>query len=246
MPRFFVQPQDIDGERLTITGSDARHIGKVLRMRKGDELTVCDCAGTDYRIRITSISAESVGADILFSMPSVAEPPLEVTLYQALPKSAKMETIIQKCTELGISKIVPCITARCVVKLENDSAAKKKVSRWQAVAEEAAKQSQRGRVPEIGLPVAFAEAAKRMKGCELCFVPYEMERERSIRQVLQNAEAPKTAAFFIGPEGGIAPEEAELLADSGIPTVTLGPRILRCETAPIAVLSMLMYELGDL
>lgn len=247
MPRFFVQPQQITSNTIQITGSDARHISKVLRMAPGDCVTVCDGRGADYQCTIRTASSDCVSLLIEDFHASATEPPIKITLYQALPKASKMETIIQKCTELGISKIIPCITARCIVKLENDSSVQKKVARWQAIAEEAAKQSQRGVIPVVETPLALPQAVQSLGGHDLKFAAYELERRQGLRELLQKASAskPETVGFFIGPEGGIADEEAALFANHQIPTVTLGPRILRCETAPIALLSMVMYELGD-
>lgn len=247
MPRFFVHPQQITSDTIQITASDARHISKVLRMSSGDSVTVCDGRGAEYQCTISAASADCVTLRIEDFNASASEPPITVTLYQALPKASKMETIIQKCTELGICKIVPCITARCVVKLENDGAARRKVERWQVIAQEAAKQSQRGIVPTIEMPLPFEQAVQSLAKHDLKFAAYELERRQGLRSLLQAASAarPKTVGFFIGPEGGIADEEAALLAKYYIPTVTLGPRILRCETAPVALTSMLMYELGD-
>lgn len=245
MPRFFVAQDAIDGDSIIITGDDAHHILRVLRMKVSDELTVCDKKGTDYRTVITAMDHGSVSTKILSAAPSITEPPVSVTLFQALPKAAKMDSVVQTCTELGICKIVPCIMRRCVVKLEDNKAASKKADRWQAIAEAAAKQCGRGIIPKIAQPMYFDEAITALKAHDLAFAAYEQETTLTLKEVLKNAGLPKTAAFLIGPEGGIAPEEADALEQNGIPTVTLGPRIMRTETAGGALLAMLMYELGD-
>ncbi len=245
MPRFFVDADNIENDSITITGDDAHHIARVLRMHTGDTLTVCDKNGTDFDTVITALGGNTVQTKILSSAPARTEPPVCVTLFQALPKAAKMENIIQKCTELGIYKIIPCIASRCVVKLDDARDALKKTARWQAISEQAAKQCGRGIIPEISEPVTFDEALQSLKAYDVCFAAYEQETTGSLRQVLKNAGPPTTAAFLIGPEGGLAPEEAGALRQNGIPAVTLGPRILRTETAGAAVLAMLMYEIGD-
>lgn len=241
MPRFFIEKQKINGSSVIVSGEDARHIAKVLRMKKGEALTLCDGCGTDYEAEITAINANTVEAEITAAHPNESEPEIQITLFQALPKAGKMEYIIQKCTELGIYKIIPCILERCVVKLKSDSDAQKKTERYQGVAYAAAKQSQRGVVPLVEPPIPFAQAVARMKDYDLSFLPYENENGTSIKTILDRADGVKTAAFLIGPEGGISEKELALAAENAIETVTLGKRILRTETAGEAVLAMMNY-----
>ncbi len=243
MPRFFIDKSAINGNSAVVTGDDARHIRKVLRMREGEALTLCDGCGTDYEAEITALSEDAVTAVIRSAHPNESEPEVQITLYQALPKSGKMEYIIQKCTELGICKIIPCIMERCVVKLNSPSDSAKKTKRYQSVAYAAAKQSQRGVIPVVDEPVAFAEAIEQMKGYDLSFVPYENEDGTTLKDVLSKTGGIKTAAFLIGPEGGISEQELATIRNTTFPTVTLGKRILRTETAGEAVLSMMNYEL---
>lgn len=246
MPRFFVPKENIDGETIYITGDDVGHISRVLRSEVGEELELCDGKGFDYSVRISEIEKDRILCEVLSKEKSDTEPNIEVTLYQGLPKAAKMEYIIQKTTELGISKIVPCTLSRCVVKLDGKKAEEKKRIRWQKIAESAAKQSGRGIIPEVGEAVNLDKAIAELKECDIAFVPYECEETTSLKEVLTAVERPLKIGYIIGPEGGFSIEETEKIRKSGIKTVTLGKRILRTETAGEAVLAMLMYEKGDI
>lgn len=246
MPRFFVPRENIGEETITITGGDVLHIARVLRMSEGDALTLCDGRGIDYEAEIAQIGDKEIECKILSQTNSVTEAEVEVTLVQGLPKAAKMDYIIQKTTELGIARIIPCTLARCVVKLENKKAEAKKTERWRKISEEAAKQSGRGIIPEICEPQSIDAAIKTLAECDIVFVPYECEEETSIKSVLLSKENPKKVGFIIGPEGGFDISEIEKIKNAGIPTVTLGKRILRTETAGEAVLAMIMYEIGDI
>ncbi|MEE0943948.1 MAG: 16S rRNA (uracil(1498)-N(3))-methyltransferase [Clostridia bacterium] len=244
MPKFFVPPEKVSGNRIIIDTDDVSHIKRVLRLTTGDEITVSDSTGTDYTARISVIEEKCVICDITGSVKNNTEPNISVTLYQALPKASKMEFIIQKTTELGIIRIVPCALSRCVVKLDGKDATKK-VERWQKIADEAAKQSGRGVIPQISPVMNFKAAVEEMKKSDMCFVPYESAEDTKLKSVLNSNQA-KEISFMIGPEGGFTPEEAEYLKATGIPLVTLGKRILRTETAGMAVLSMVMYDIGDI
>ncbi len=242
MPRFFIDKNDIHGDALTISGEDAKHIIKVLRMREGENITLCDGDGYDYDAKIISTDKAALDVKILSKEKNNTEPEIEITLFQGLPKSGKMEYIIQKCTELGINKIIPCIMERCVVKLNSKEDIKKKTQRYQSIALAAAKQSERGIVPEVKDALTFDEAIESFDGYDFCFVPYENEDGLTLRDILKNADGAKSIAFIIGPEGGISDGEIEKIKEKNIPTVTLGRRILRTETASTAVLSMINYE----
>ncbi len=235
MPKFFTKPDYIYGNELKIVGEDVSHISKVLRMSVGGNIIVCDGEGNDYDAVISSISKTEVVAEITGKYVCDAEPCVEVTLYQALPKQGKMEYIIQKNTELGVSKIVPVYTKRCVVKPSD------KTERWQKVAEAAAKQSGRGIIPAVVPAISFAEAIEQMKGFDLAIMPYECEEENGLKSVLQSCEY-KNISIFIGPEGGFDLKEVDSAIKAGVRTVTLGKRILRTETAASAVLPIIMYE----
>ncbi len=243
MPKFFCN--NISDNKIKITGDDARHIFKVLRMNTGDTLTVCDMNKTDYLCRISDISKSEVLLDILSKETSKSEEGIKISVFQALPKASKMDYIIQKCVELGAYEIYPVIMSRCVVRLENEADAKKKTDRWQAVSEAAAKQSMRGIIPKINLPLSFNESAERLKNYDACFVCYENEKNLTLKSYLTNLKMQKSienAAFLIGPEGGISDSEIDYINRLGIKTITLGTRILRTETASTAVISMLNYE----
>ena len=246
MPKFFTPIDHISADTLTIDSGDAAHIKKVLRLSVGDEITVCDGKGFDYAARITVLEPGAINCEILKKYPVETEPEIQVTLYQGIPKSTKMDYIIQKTTELGVTRIVPCVMERCVVKLEDTKAEAKKTARWQKIAGEAAKQSGRGIIPEVTAPMEFAEAVSQMRQDDLCFAPYECEERETLRSVLTEKAEARSVSFMIGPEGGFDPREIELLRQAGIRTVTLGRRILRTETAGEAVLAMIMYEIGDI
>jgi len=243
MSKFFVDKSQITENSAKITGSDVAHIARVLRMEVGDALLLCDGEGFDYEAEITSISKDEILADILRSYPCRNEPETEVTLFQGIPKQGKMEWIIEKCTEMGITTIVPVQMARSVVKLSSDQAAKK-VERWQKTAREAAKQCGRGRIPKVTMPVTVHELVNGDLP-EFLLFPYEEERASAVRDALSENKA-KTAGIFIGPEGGFDPEEAELLQSAGAHAVTLGPRILRTETAGLVALTALLYEWNEM
>lgn len=246
MPKFFTARENITETEIRIESEDAKHIRKVLRLSPGDEITVCDGRGIDYTAVIDRFGDSEIICGIRDSRVCDAEPKIAVTLYQGLPKASKMDYIIQKTTELGIVRIVPVRMARCVVKVENAAAEKKKLERWRKIAGEAAKQSGRGIVPEICEIMSFEAALEDMRRAELCFAPYECERKTRLKTVLSDADGIKTAAFMIGPEGGYDIAEYEKLRGAGVRTVTLGRRILRTETAGEAVLAMTMYSLDEI
>jgi len=239
MPKFFTKPDYISDKELKIVGEDVSHISRVLRMSDGDNIIVCDGEGNDYDAVITSISKAEVVAQITGKYVCDAEPCVDVILYQALPKQGKMEYIIQKNTELGVKRIVPVYTKRCVVKPSD------KTERWSKVAESAAKQCGRGIIPEVMPTVSFDEAIKQMSEFDLALMPYECEEDVTLKSVLTSSEY-KTISVFIGPEGGFDLKEVEKAKESGVRTVTLGKRILRTETAASAVLPIIMYENNEL
>lgn len=243
MPRFFTDLKPVAGY-VTISGEDARHIAKSLRMQPGENLTVCDGEGMDHSCVLEAVSAESITARILESCPSVGEPNTAVVLFMALPKADKMELIIQKCTELGVAEIVPVITSRCVSRPDAKALAKKN-ERWSKIAEEAAKQSGRGRIPRVRETMTFADALREAAKADTPLFLYEAEREQSFRAALMQREAGRVS-IFVGPEGGFAEEEAQAAREAGLIRVSLGPRILRCETAPLAALSVIMYQTNNL
>lgn len=237
MPKFFTDKNKIFDDYLIIDGEDVYHISKVLRMKCGEIITVCNGFGIDYTVKIQEITKDQVKADILSKEKCVAEPPTYITLYQALPKQGKMESIIQKNTELGVSEFVPVYSKRCVVKPSD------KTQRWQKVADSASKQSGRGIVPIVRDVINFADAIKEMSNFEHKVMLYEAEQNTRIKDIVPNSCS--KIAILVGPEGGFEDEEAQLAITNGIPTVTLGKRILRTETAGAAVTPIILFIQGD-
>jgi len=225
-----------------VTGDDVNHIKNVLRMKVGDDFYASDGAGRDVLCCISFISGDEVLADIL-SERTDSELPVEIVLYQSLPKSDKMELIIQKCVELGISRIVPVESSRCIVKLDDKSAGKK-VERWQKLARSASEQSQRGRIAEIGDVISWKAALQDAGALEHVVICYENETaSEELKTLLHGAGGLKSIGIFIGPEGGYSEEEVAQAIEAGIHPITLGHRILRTETAGLALVSALMLNI---
>ena len=232
MPRFFVPP--FAGDTAVLTGEDAHHLAKVLRARVGEAVDLCDGEGTDYRCVVHSFSPQSVTLQVVERTPSRGELPRRVTLYQALCKGDKMEQILQKAVELGVGRMVPVITARCV-SLPDRRSLEKKRERWQKIALAAAQQSGRGLVPSVEPALSFGEAVAAMAR-EDAILFYE-KATRPLGELLRREGGP--LSIMTGPEGGFAEEEARTAAEAGIALCSLGPRILRCETAPLAALAII-------
>ncbi|WP_114297124.1 16S rRNA (uracil(1498)-N(3))-methyltransferase [Anaerobacterium chartisolvens] len=246
MPKFFISKEDICNNAVTIKGEDVSHIKRVLRLKCGDTLQVCDGAGTDYTVRVENFEKDCIIAGIISSERNNAEPPIDIVLFQGIPKSDKMDFIIQKSVELGVKSIIPVSTDRTVVKIANEKDAGVKTARWQKIALEASKQCNRGTIPHIGVPVSFEDALRQASDtAELCIIPYEKETGSFLKPIIKGSKT-KRIAVFVGPEGGFTENEVRRSQDFNIRPITLGPRILRTETAGIAVISILMYELGDL
>ncbi|HBI85387.1 MAG TPA: RNA methyltransferase RsmE [Ruminococcus sp.] len=239
MPKFFEDA--FSPEHPVLEGEHLRHIGYALRMRTGEQLTVCSC-GTDYECEIAEISQDAVTLRILSAAACCTEPTVKVTLFQALPKSDKLEQIIQKSVELGVTEIVPVLTRRCISRM---SAAdfQKKLPRYQKIAQAAAQQSGRGIIPTVSPLLTLEQAAERMTALDVPVVLYETEGGISFADVRADA---KSYGLCIGSEGGFDPEEIEMLTARGVQAVWLGKRILRCETAPLTALSVLMFRTGNL
>ena len=238
MPRFFIDGT-ADG-RAYIAGADALHIAKALRMRPGEALTLCDGKGTDFDGVLETVTDRQVTVRISASRPSQAEPTLAVTLYQGLPKGDKMDWIIQKAVELGVTAVVPVATRRSVARLEGK--ADKKQERWERIAAEAAGQCGRGMLPSVERPLSWSQALSRLPG-EPALVFYE-GGGRPLRELV--TPSTRRLSVFVGPEGGFDPEEIDAIRRQGGGVATLGPRILRCETAPLAALTLLMHLSGNM
>lgn len=245
MQHFFVEPDYITEGQVRITGDDVKHITKSLRLGPGDEISVADGKGRKYIVEIVETGNGLVIGDIKEEFRSKVEPEVEITLLQGLPKSRKMDLIVEKCTELGIDKVIPAETKRSVVKLK-PSKAKRRRKRWQRKAEAAAKQSKRARIPAVGQLMDLADLAEIAADYDLILLPWEEESTNSVKEVLGSATAIEKVLIIIGPEGGFAAEEVEAAKQLGAKSVSLGPRILRTETAGLTTLSLVLYELGDL
>ena len=241
MPRFIVD--DLSGDKIEICGGDASHIALSLRMKQGERLTLCDGKAMEAECEIVSVCRESVEVSVLERRISAAEPKTEVVLYQALPKFDKLEYIVQKSVELGVSEIIPVLTSRCISR-PDDKTMEKKRERLQKIADEAAKQSGRGRLPKVGELLGFKEAAAEMSTAALPILFFEHGTE-PLSTHMQKYSGGKIAVM-IGSEGGFSDEEAKFCSEKGILTATLGPRILRCETAPVAAISAIMYSAGEM
>ena len=241
MPRFF--EDDFSPAHPVLTGEHVRHIGFSLRMRPHERLTVNSC-GTDYLCEIEDIAPDEISLRILSEENCSAEPTVQVTLFQALPKADKLEQIIQKAVELGVTEIVPVMTRRCVSRLSAGDF-QKKLPRLQKIAQAAAQQSGRGMIPAVAPLYTLEMAAERMTSLDVPLVLYESETVSSISFSEVRSDA-KTYGLTVGSEGGFDAEEIELLQAKGVQPVWLGRRILRCETAPLTALSVLMFRTGNL
>jgi len=243
MPRFFVKPDQIQEEWIIITGNDVNHIKNVFRMSPGDTLSVSDGAGTDYFCMIEAMERHKVRLHIENSWDSYKELKSRLYLFQGLPKGDKLELIIQKAVELGVYEIIPMITRRTIVKLDDNKHAKR-LNRWQNIAESAAKQSGRGIIPKLKKPMDFAKALGYSRLLECNLIPYERTEDMAAsRKLIESAADKESIGIFIGPEGGFDTVEIELAVKAGIKPMTLGRRILRTETAGLAALSVLMFQL---
>jgi 16S rRNA (uracil1498-N3)-methyltransferase len=238
MYNFFVERDQFYNHTVDIKNENFNHIKNVLRMKIDDELIVsCKETGNSFLCTISEIGDNKIVCKIIEEREST-EPKVEVTLFQGIPKSDKMELIIQKTVEVGINKIYPVEMKFCIGKIKDN----KKITRWQTISEAAAKQSKRNIIPTIENPISFKEMAEVLKEYDLALVAYENEEKTNIKEVLQQNPDAKKIAIIIGPEGGISKEEVESLVSNGTKEVSLGKRILRTETASISMLSMIMYQ----
>ena len=246
MPKFFVRDSQINENIITILGTDVNHIVNVLRLKMDDEIQVCnEDTGDNYKTKIIELNKEIVKCNILEKIKSKAEANVHINILQGLPKAEKMELIIQKCTELGVKEITPVEMERCIVKLDGKSASKKQ-ERWQKIAEVAAKQSGRDKIPQINSVTNIKNICNMLEDYDIVLVPYENEKNITLKEVVK--ELPKKdlkIAIIIGPEGGFEEKEIKMLEQNSCKIVTLGNRILRTETVAIAMTSVILYELAD-
>ncbi|MCI8712294.1 MAG: 16S rRNA (uracil(1498)-N(3))-methyltransferase [Ruminococcus sp.] len=243
MNHFFVSPSQVREGTIIIEGGDVNHIRNVLRMKRGEFLEVSDGTGNRYLCELERMEADACFANVMDVWEDDVEPAARIFLFQGLPKGDKMELIIQKAVELGVFEIIPVATRRSVVRLD-EKKADKKVARWRAIAEGAAKQSGRGIVPEVRGVTEFEDALERAREMDVCLIPYEKAKGmQKTREALDRVAPGKSVAVFIGPEGGFEGAEIERARESGALPISLGKRILRTETAGFTVLAILMYHL---
>ena len=244
MYQFFVEPSQIQGTRVIITGNDVNHIKNVLRMQPGEEIAISNGEdGKEYRCGIEELYEDEIVCSLRFVKEDGVELSSKIYLFQGLPKADKMELIVQKAVELGVYEIIPVATKRAVVKLD-EKKAKSKIARWQTISEAAAKQSKRRIVPQIHSVMNFKEAVTYAKDMQVKVIPYELaEGMEKTRELIGNVKPGQDIAIFIGPEGGFEENEIQTALENGIEPITLGKRILRTETAGFTVLSWIMYQL---
>ena len=242
MYHFFVDRANILENTVIIDGADYNHIKNVLRMKEGEEISVGNGEDeNEYRCMIDRFEDDKVYCKLMFVKEANVELPAKVTLYQCLPKADKMELIIQKCVELGVSEIVPVASKRCVVKLDDKKSASK-ITRWQGIAVAAGKQSKRAYVPLIGQVLSYKDALKDAKKCDVMIIPYELSEDvDSTKKIFENIKPGQSVAVLIGPEGGFEEEEVASAKEAGFTPISLGKRILRTETAGMTVMAWLTY-----
>jgi 16S rRNA (uracil1498-N3)-methyltransferase len=250
MPKFFVKNSQIKDNNITIVGEDVNHIKNVLRLKLDDDIQVCDIdTSINYTCGISKIDNDKIECTIFNNIDSGAESNININIFQGIPKSDKMELIIQKCVELGVNEITPVEMKRCVVKIE-EKAKLKKIERWQKISEVAAKQCGRDRVPKINNIINIKNICNLTSEYDIVLLAYENEEENTLKKELLNLKNRTNEnikiGIIIGPEGGLDKEEVEFLKVNGAKSVTLGKRILRTETVAFVLASIIMYELGDL
>ena len=244
MPRFFVAASNIFGGTAYISAEETEHF-RALRINKGECITVCDGAGTEYVCRIKDVSPSGTEAEIISSAPSEREPSIYCTVYAAMSKGDKLDTVVQKAVELGASGVVVFPSKRCVSRPDEKTLIKK-TSRLQKIAEEAAKQSERGIIPLVSVAPSFSAAVEGAARADMPLFCYEDEHTVGIKGALESKPGFRSCSIFTGPEGGFEIEEAELAKSAGMISVSLGARIMRCETAPLAALAAVMFHTGNM
>ena len=248
MRRFFVPPGTVAGREVVLPPELARRLAKVLRLQRGDRVVLADGSGRDYEVELKEVSARAASAFVVGERPSPLEPSVELVLYQSLVRPQRFELVLEKGTEIGVSRFVPLLSGRAQVRT---AAGSQRAQRWRRIVTEAAEQCGRGRVPAVDPPAPFEEAVRsatpRRTGPGLRLIPWEGERSQGLRSYLRALEErPASVSLIIGPEGGFAEEEVELARGAGCVPVSLGPRILRSETAGIVTAALVMHELGEM
>ena len=245
MPKFFIEANQMQENKITLFGEDVKHIANVLRKQIGDQINICNITTSEnFLCQIKEINKEQIKCDIVKKLLSEAEPNTEITIFQGLPKAEKMEIIIQKCTELGVKYFIPVQMERCVVKLDSKSE-EKKIERWNKIAETAANQSGRDFIPKVENSINLQKLLNLIQKYDIVLLAYENEEKNTLKNVLKTLENKKNLkiGIIIGSEGGIDYKEVQKLVEAGAKTITLGKRILRTETVGLAMASIIMYEL---
>lgn len=244
MNRFFISKSSIRGDEVVLGGDQAHQIRNVLRIKPGERIIVLDNAGCEYEIVLTAVDKEKAVGRIESRRSAVGEPQTRLTLYQSMLARDKFELVLQKCTEVGVSQFVPVITQRSLVR-DADSVTPKKLTRWRRIITEAAEQSHRGRIPDLAAPVKFEKALSQLNAFDRSLIASPYEQQTTLQKALSSGDKPQTIALLIGPEGGFAEQEIDSATRAGAAPVTLGPRILRTETAAIVAAALILHELGD-
>lgn len=242
MARFFIDPQDMHSDFIVLTGDNANH-ARVLRIRNGEEVTVCDGNGRQCQCVVSDVSTDQISLVVKKELSAQAEPSIDVSVYMAFSKGDKFEHVVQKATELGATEIIAFPSARCVSR-PDDKSLKKKLERWQKIAESAAEQSGRAMIPRVLVSESYESALKRASQAELPILFYENEQATTLHMAISSSPF-QSVSLLTGPEGGLEEREVSLAREYGLRVCTLGKRILRCETAPLCALSAVMYAAGE-
>jgi 16S rRNA (uracil1498-N3)-methyltransferase len=246
MHRFFVSEESLQGKQVVFTGRQAHQIRNVLRIKSGDHVIVLDNTGCEYTVVLTKVGRQDVVGEVVSRQQVQAEPRTQITLYQSLLAREKFEWVLQKCTEVGVTKFVPMITGRSIVR-RTDAITSRKLSRWRDIITEAAEQSGRGQIPQLDAPVNFVDAVCRLGDFDHCLIGTLGAAGSSVRDILRTGDTePATVALFIGPEGGFTDDEIADACSKGATAFSLGKRILRTETAAVVASAVILYELGEL
>lgn len=244
MPLFFIDTGNIREDRVTIPADVVQHL-RVLRLKKGDEFQIADNSGRKYLVRLNRFEGKEVEAEIVREIVEKKGSKLEILLAQGLPKGKKMDLILQKATELGVTRVIPVITERTIVRLSERETAVKEV-RWQKIAKEAAQQANRWDVPEVSAPIPYPHLFDLLEPQDLSIILWEEEQAQGLKDLLKGLSDIKKVAILIGPEGGFSKDEVALAKRKGFFSVSLGRRILRTETAGIAIIGIIQYAIGDI
>lgn len=247
MHRFFVSDDSFQGENVVLKGQQAHQIRSVLRMSPGDHIIVLDNQGWEYEVMLETVGQNEITGQVIEQREATGEPAIQITLYQSLLKQDKFEWVLQKCTEVGVTRFVPLVTRRSVVR-GRDAISSTKLDRWRSIITEAAEQSGRGLIPELSPPIDFEDSLVNLAGFACCLIASPQTQETGINKALQGGDrhTPRAIALFLGPEGGFTEEEVERCRASGAVTISLGRRILRTETAAVVAASLILYELGEM